>query len=149
MSKDDKKGAGGRPRVFTDLEKLKKDIQAYFDECDNARGYVVTKQGEVVDVPEPKPYTIEGLSEHLGVTRATLNNYQKAKGYEQFFDTITRAKAKVQRDIAERGLNRKSDASMSKFILSNNFEHYKDEKHLDHSGSIGRYEIIEDDSEPI
>lgn len=149
MSKDkEEKNKIGRPRAFTDIEKLKSDIEAYFKECDDATGHIVTKQGEVVEVPDPTPYTIEGLSDHLGVTRATLLNYQKKSGYEDFFYTITRAKAKVQRDISERGLSRKSDANMSKFILSNNFDGYVDKQQIEHSGGINRFEIVEDDSEP-
>lgn len=65
---------------FKSVEEMQEAIDAYFLEC----------------VENSIPYTITGLALALGTNRQTLCNYEKAQGYEKFFDTIKKAKTRVE-----------------------------------------------------
>lgn len=67
----------GRPKKFKSAEELQKAIDKYFAEC------------ELVG----DPYTVSGLAYALDTNRQTLVNYGED---EEFFDTIKRAKAKIE-----------------------------------------------------
>ena len=88
-----------------------------------------------VDIGRQIPYTIEGLCEVLECERHTLLNYEKKKGYEEFFTTIKKAKLKVQRNKLERGLDSESNPAVTIFDLKNNHG-YKDKTETEHSGNI-------------
>lgn len=78
------KGKGpGRPLKFDSLELLQLKIDDYFAWADNNK----------------RPYTITGLALFLDTSRETLMNYE-AK--EQYFDTIKRAKLRVENYAEER-----------------------------------------------
>lgn len=77
----------GRPLKFGSVEKLQKQIDGYFKECD-------TK-----DIP----YTITGLALALDTSRETLINYEKK---EEYFDTIKRAKLFVEHGYELRLISR-------------------------------------------
>jgi hypothetical protein len=51
-------------------------IEAYFEERDARMILVVTRQGEVIDVKKPLPYTMVGLAETLGITPRGLTNHK-------------------------------------------------------------------------
>jgi hypothetical protein len=75
-----------------------------------------------------KPLTITGLALALGFnSRQTLLNYQ---GKAEFMDTITRAKAFVER-YAEERLYDKDGANGAKFSLSNNFEGWREKQQIE------------------
>lgn len=105
-------GNSGRWKIFDSPESMQKEIDKYFDECDNGM-----RNGE----PFPTPYTIAGLCDTLGITRQTFLNYEKEDGYFKFFDTIKKARLKVLRDMEERGLNGDSSTAFSIFLLKNSF----------------------------
>ena len=72
--------------------------------------------------------TITGLALALGFnSRQSLLNYQ-AK--EEFLDTITRAKAKVEQ-YAEERLFDKDGANGAKFSLANNFEGWREKQQIE------------------
>lgn len=106
-------------------EDMQTDIQKYFDECINNTIEKLDSNGNKVTIKRPIPLTIEGLCDTLDCDRMTLLNYQKAKGYERFFDTIKRAKNKIQRNKLERGLTGDSNSAVTIFDLKNNHD-YKD-----------------------
>jgi hypothetical protein len=111
-------------KKFQTVEELQKIIDDYFDWCDNRMKKQLVKDQSgayLMDVPSPRPYTVEGISAWLGVERQTVLNYEKKPGYEQYFDTIRDAKRKILADLMERGLDKTSDGSMSKFNLINNY----------------------------
>ena len=75
-----------------------------------------------------RPLTITGLALALGFnSRQSLLNYQ---GKQEFMDTITRAKAKVEQ-YAEERLYDKDGANGAKFSLSNNFEGWKEKQQIE------------------
>lgn len=112
---------------------MQEKIDAYFAEC---AGYVVEdkegnpmldKYGDVV-VAGRKPLTITGLALALGFTsRQALLNYQ-AK--EEFVDTITRAKTRIEQ-YAEERLYDKDGANGAKFSLANNFKGWAEKQQVD------------------
>jgi len=124
-------GNSGKPKKWQTVEELQSDIDDYFQQCDdNKRMMFVKSMGEEIEVSMPLPYTIEGLAEALDCDRDTLNNYQKQKGYEEYFGTINRAKNKIQRNKVERGLLGIAPASTTIFDLKNNHG-YKDKTETD------------------
>ena len=103
---------------------MQKVIDKYFESCESKplldkNGNVLTdKHGNPVMIPGPPP-TITGLALALGFTnRQSLLNYQEK---DEFFDTITRAKARVEQ-YAEERLFDKDGANGAKFSLANNFK---------------------------
>jgi hypothetical protein len=98
-------------------------IDQYFEESDRRKIKVWAKQldreGNPVALKVQRPYTVEGLANHLEMHRSTLLNYQKKEGFEEFFATITRA---IQRIVDQRvamGLIGAYDSAMTRFLLMN------------------------------
>lgn len=105
-----------RPLKFQNAEELQQKIDEYFEMCDE----------------KGKPYTISGLAYFLGTNRQTLLNYEER---EEFFDTITRAKAKIEAFVEE-SLWQPKIATGVMFNLKNNFG-WQDKQALEHSGPEG------------
>lgn len=108
------KNKGGRPEKYSTREQLEAKTIEYFTE--NA-GH---------------PLQVAGLAAHLGITTQTLLQYEKD---ERFSSTIKEAKTVIESDLAQRALEGKNNATMSIFLLKNNFG-YKDKHETEHSGSI-------------
>lgn len=113
----------GRPKKYTEIEKLQMKINAYFDLCDSLE----------------KPYTMSGLALALDMDRKTLFNYSKD---EQFFPTIKKAKARVEEQLEENALMGKYNPTFAIFNLKNNFD-WKDKQELD-TTSTNRVTIVDD-----
>lgn len=106
-----------RPLKFESADDLSERINDYFYHCDTHLKVVVTKEGDMVEVPDPKPYTISGLAYFLGTSRQTLLNYEER---DEFFDTIKHAKAKIEAFVEESLWTPKVTAGVI-FNLKNNF----------------------------
>ena len=123
----------GRPPMYKNKEEMQKKIDEYFEECKgkvftDAEGNVVTDKYGLPLYIERKPLTITGLALALGFnSRQALLNYQ---GKEEFNDTITRAKTKVEQ-YAEERLFDKDGANGAKFSLANNFTGWKEKVETD------------------
>ena len=106
-------GEVGRPRAFQSVEEVEEKINAYFNYCEE----------------KEKPYTMSGLAYYLEVSRQTLVNYS----YEdEYFDTIKKARDKVQMQLEENALSNKANPTFTIFNLKNNFD-WKDK--IEHSSS--------------
>lgn len=108
-----------RPKLYTNVEDMEKDIEKYFQDCDK----------------KEKPYTMSGLAYALDMDRRSLLNYSKD---EKFFPTIKKAKEKVEQQLEENALMGKSNSTFTIFNLKNNFN-WKDtieEKHEFKNGII-------------
>ena len=106
-------GEVGRPRAFKSVEEVEEKINAYFNYCEE----------------KEKPYTMSGLAYDLDVSRQTLVNYS----YEdEYFDTIKKARDKVQMQLEENALSNKANPTFTIFNLKNNFD-WKDK--IEHSSS--------------
>jgi hypothetical protein len=101
------KHPGGRPLKFKSAKELQAKIDEYFDSCFEEVWIEVVDENkrptgnwvQLFDhrgnprVRQSRPFTISGLSVHLNTNRQTLLNYEEK---EEFFDTITRAKARIE-----------------------------------------------------
>ena len=121
-------GNSGKEKDFDSPGELDIFIDEYFEWCDNNPIPVWHSQldkttGSPVSIPTIRPYTVEGLSRHLGVTRQTLLNYQKREGYEEFFDVIKRAKERITEQRVEMGTLGVFKEGFTKFLLINNTEY--------------------------
>lgn len=122
------KNPGGRPPKYKCKEEIEQLIDAYFKSCEgevlrDEKGEVVfDKFGHPV-VLGARPPTVTGLALALGFTsRQALLNYQAKK---EFFDTITRAKARVEQYTEERLFDR-DGSNGARFSLTNNFAGWGD-----------------------
>jgi hypothetical protein len=139
------KHAGGRPPLYKSAEEMQKVIDKYFKDCDGEM--LLNKQGEPVfdKYGQPvfihvKPLTVTGLALALGFTsRQAILNYQDK---QEFVDTVTRAKARVEQYTESRLFDR--DGAMgAKFSLANNFKEWRDKQDIEHSGAVG-VSIVDD-----
>lgn len=96
------KNKGGRPLKFESVEQLQSLIDKYFKWADENN----------------KPYTVSGLACALDTDRQTLVNYEQR---EMFFDTIKKAKQKIESQFEERALKGEYNPTMSIFLMKNNF----------------------------
>lgn len=101
---------GGRPLLFKTNEELQSKIDAYFVWADENK----------------KPYTISGLALFLETDRATLIRYGER---DEFYNTIKKAKQKVESQFDERSLMGEYNPTISIFLMKNNFG-YKDKVDL-------------------
>ena len=106
-------GEVGRPRAFKSVEEVEEKINAYFNYCEE----------------KEKPYTMSGLAYYLSISRQTLVNYSNQ---DQFFDTIKKARDRVQMQLEENALSNKANPTFTIFNLKNNFD-WKDK--IEHSSS--------------
>lgn len=86
---------------------------------------------------QDRPYTITGLALALGFTsRQALLNYEGYTDEEDkpFFDTIKKAKGKVEDSVEEKLLSGKYNATGGIFNLKNNFD-WKDKQEVENSGT--------------
>lgn len=91
----------GRPAKYKNKEELQEKIDIYFRECDE----------------KEEPYTVTGLGLALDMSRQDLINYSNK---EDFFDTIKKAKQKVE-NYLEKRLIKDSSATGIIFNLKNNY----------------------------
>lgn len=86
-------------------EELLKSAKNYFDIIDDnpiKEAAIHQRTGNIIFLPKPRPYTLEGLCNHIGITMQTLYNYEtmyknvntndkeKKEIAAAFFEIITR-----------------------------------------------------------
>jgi hypothetical protein len=92
----------GRPMKFESAEQMQELIDAYFENCD----------------ANDEIYTITGLAMALDTDRQTLVNYSKK---EEFFDTIKKAKQRVENQVVSRALKGEYNSAVAIFLMKNNY----------------------------
>lgn len=100
----------GRPKKYNSVEEMQQLINDYFNYCDENK----------------KPYTVSGLANALDLTRQSLLNYEED---DEFFDTIKRAKSKIEQ-FAEECLFVGSNTAGVIFNLKNNYN-WKDKQEIE------------------
>lgn len=90
-----------RPRKYTNVEDMQNAIDEYFNECKETG----------------RPYTVSGLANALDMTRQSLLNYEEN---DEFFDTIKRAKSRIEQ-YAEEFLFKGCNTAGVIFNLKNNY----------------------------
>lgn len=98
----------------------------YFSKCDARTKVVTDKEGGAFAVPDPAPYTIEGLCNHLNIDTETFRNWCRR-------DSAIGAKARMLRQrIAENrvtgALDGRQNSSFARFMLTNNHSYDYREK---------------------
>ena len=123
----------GRPPMYKNKEEMQEKIEAYFKSCegellkDNDEKPIMDKFNQP-NLIGAKPPTITGLALALGfASRQALLNYQEK---DEFNDTITRAKSRVEQYAEERLFDR-DGANGAKFSLANNFEGWKEKQSIE------------------
>lgn len=118
----------GRTPKYKSPRQMQKAIDAYFEECngvmltDKEGKTVLDKYGAPIYLNR-RPPTVTGLALALGFTgRQALLNYQ-AK--ENFVDTVTRAKSRIEQYTEERLFDR-DGVQGAKFSLVNNFTGWRE-----------------------
>lgn len=110
----------GRPKKYHNAEEMQIIIDEYFASCLKIRwengNPVKDALGNFV-YEYVRPPTMSGLANALDMSRQSLINY---KNKDEFFDTIERARRKVEM-FTEEKLFEKETCNGSKFSLSNNF----------------------------
>ncbi len=122
----------GRPKKYNTAEEMQEKIDSYFLSCFKP---ALDKKGKVMCNPltgnpiliQFKPFTMSGLADALDMSRQSLLNYKKN---DEFFDTIERARRKVE-IYTEEKLFEKETCNGSKFSLSNNFG-WADKQEIEH-----------------
>lgn len=123
----------GRPPHFSSCEQMQESIDKYFELCEgkvltDSEGKAVLDKHDQPVIVDRKPPTVTGLALALGFTsRQALLNYQAKKA---FVDTVTRAKSRVEQYTEERLFDR-DGANGAKFSLANNFDGWKEKKHVE------------------
>jgi hypothetical protein len=131
-------GNSGRSMQYNSACELENHINEYFNWCDDnpiIEQQWVGKEGTEVLKKKQRPYTIEGLGLHLGVTRQTLLNYTKLEGYEEFFDILLRARQRIVNNNITYGMTGDYNANIVKFSLVNNSE-YKEKSETEIKGNL-------------
>lgn len=110
----------GRPKKYHNAEEMQLCIDKYFASCMRIQFQnnkpVKDANGNFV-YEFHRPITMSGLADSLEMSRQSLLNYKKQ---DEFFDTIERARRKVEM-FTEEKLFDKTTCNGSKFSLSNNF----------------------------
>ena len=137
----------GRPPNYTSVKEIEKLIEKYFEEC-KGHPYILPDGAPLCDkygqpvIVDVHPPTVTGLALALGFnSRQSLLNYQAKP---EFMDTITRAKAYVER-YAEERLFDKDGANGAKFSLANNFEGWKEKQQVDMNSDVNINIELSDD----
>lgn len=107
----------GRPLKFQSVEELQEKANAYFSSCYDSDGKII------------RPITITGLALALDTSRETLMNYEAR---EEFFDTIKRAKLRVENYAEERLYGPHPTGAIFALKQFN----WKDKHETEHSGSM-------------
>ena len=108
---------GGRPKDYPDPEVLKEKIQEFFDECDNKTKKALDSRKKLVEIPDPRPYTLTGLKLHIEMSDKEFKRYGEDPDYS---DIIKWARLKCE-NYAEENLFRAKNATGTIFNLKNNY----------------------------
>lgn len=118
----------GRKAKYENPEDMEKAIEAYFTYQDTRTKKVKAKKddkdagvtkGDLIEVDDPRPYTISGLILYLGFSsRETLNRYQTVPG---FTEVIQRAFLRIEEQLSESLVAGHGVAAGQIFTLKNCF----------------------------
>ena len=113
---------------------LNERAREYFDKCDRRTKPVVVKDGGIVDVPNPAPYSIEGLCDYLDITRHQFAAWRKKD------DALGIRAQKIHNKITANrvtgALDGTQNSSFAQFLLKNNNpEDYKEKVEVENTVS--------------
>lgn len=112
----------GRPKLYESKEEMQEVIDAYFLLCDQLE----------------KPYTMSGLANALNMSRQSVINYSKE---EEFFDTIKKARGKIEQQLEENALMGKANSTFTIFNLKNNYG-WRDSVEISNQNELTKLDIL-------
>jgi len=65
---------------------MKRDLEAYFTECDRRTSTHANRQGVLVTEPDPEPYTIAGMALACNMGKSSLGNYRGMDGFREVLE---------------------------------------------------------------
>ena len=133
-SSDKPRKAGIQKREdFWSPENIEKFSGEYFSACDRRMKSVVTKDG-VEEVPDPRPYTLEGLCCYLRISSPTFRKWLKDP--DLVGEAARTAHQRIIADRIEGALSGRQHAGFAQFWLKNQDpDNYRDKVEVDHSVS--------------
>lgn len=134
----------GRPRKTENWtpETLRERAYAYFERCDDRIVQIVDKEGNVVSVPKPMPYSIEGLCVYLDIHRSQFDRWRKGGG--QMGERAELIHQKIMADRIEGALESRQHANFAMFMLKNNSpEYYREKVEVENTVAEHVAEILE------
>jgi transcriptional accessory protein Tex/SPT6 len=84
------------------------------DIIDKTKEYIETYKTQGDQIP-----SVEGLSEFIGIARATIYRWATEKGKEEFKDTLDTLQAKQKRVLLNKGLSGDFNSNITKLALGN------------------------------
>ena len=125
----------GRKRVLPWSADVLQDRAAkYFEKCDSRVKTDVDKDGNVLTVPDPRPYTIEGLCCYLKVTRRTFLKWIKEGG--ELGERAELIREEIIANRVEGALEGRLNAGFARFTLFNQDpENFKEKVNVENSFS--------------
>ena len=138
----------GRPRKIGNWTAalLNERAREYFSKCDARTKLVPVKDGGLVEVPNPAPYTIEGLCDYLDITRRQFAAWRKKD------DALGIRAQKIHNKITDNrvtgALDGSQNSSFAMFMLKNNNpEDYKEKVEVENTVSEQAASMFEQWSE--
>ena len=132
----EKKTKRGRPRLAKNwtAELLAERSREYFDKCDARTKLACDKEGNMYDVPNPEPYSIEGLCVYLDITRREFDGWRKRT--DALGERAEKIHLKITANRITGALDGKQNPSFAQFMLKNNAaEHYKEKVEVENTVS--------------
>jgi len=121
---------------FQSVPELEAKIEAYFEACRTRTKPYVTKDGDIITIPDPRPLTITGLAVWLDTSREVLLDYEKHEDRAGFSDAIRKAKIRIH-NHAEESLWSPKIATGMMFNLVNNWGWHSPTQQVQLSGPNG------------
>lgn len=132
----EKKRKIGRPRLDDNwtAEVLAERAARYFEKCDSRTKSIPVKDVGMVEVPNPEPYTIEGLCDYLDITRKVFYSWRQKDS--PLGIRARKIHNKITANRITGALDGTQSAAFAQFLLKNtNPEDYKDKIEVENSVS--------------
>lgn len=101
-------------------EHFKTGIEAYFREVDlRPTAFFANATAKTVELTGRRPYTLEGLCDHLGVTKGNFLKIAHDETYGELHTIAKMAEQRITARLLDLGLMKETDPSLTKFYLKN------------------------------
>ena len=133
---EQKKPKRGRPRLARNwtAELLNEWATEYFNKCDSRTKMACDKEGNIFDVPNPEPYSIEGLCVYLDITRWEFDGWRKRT--DALGERAEKVHLRITANRITGALDGRQNPSFAQFMLKNNApEHYREKVEVENTVS--------------
>ena len=107
-----------KTRAYATPELIREECDSYFNWIDenpimkNEALKSGLDAGKIISIPTQRPYLLEGLCDHLGITVQTFLNYESKPEYKEYFDICTYVRQRIYRQNLEFGYSGAFDAGL-------------------------------------